>query len=111
MIDSLAPDDVPLSVLLVHGPQGIGKSALLREIGRRGTCAELHVVWIEGRAIASDPDALEEELADAWTHERPLVLIDDYDCMGALERHWRGTPDGFAAVCRVAGLSRSQRQR
>ena len=31
--------------------------------------------------------------------------------MGALERHWRGTPDGLAAVCRVAGLSRSQPQR
>jgi len=29
--------------------------------------------------------------------------------MGALERHWRGTPDGLAAVCRVAGLGRPQR--
>ncbi|HEX5620795.1 MAG TPA: ATP-binding protein [Solirubrobacteraceae bacterium] len=91
MIDSLAPDDVPLSVLLVHGPEGIGKSALLREIGRRGACVDLLVVWIEGREIGSDPDALEEALAEAWTHERPLVLIDDYDCMGALERHLRST--------------------
>ena len=30
--------------------------------------------------------------------------------MGALERHWPGTPDGLAAVCRVAGLSRPQPQ-
>lgn len=30
--------------------------------------------------------------------------------MGALERHWRGTPDGLAAVCRVAGLPRPQPQ-
>jgi uncharacterized membrane protein YkvA (DUF1232 family) len=28
--------------------------------------------------------------------------------MGAIERHWRGTPDGLAAVCRVAGLPRPQ---
>lgn len=28
--------------------------------------------------------------------------------MGALERHWRGTPDGLAAVCRVAGLPHPQ---
>jgi uncharacterized membrane protein YkvA (DUF1232 family) len=30
--------------------------------------------------------------------------------MGALERHWSGTPDGLAAVCRVAGLPRPQPQ-
>jgi uncharacterized membrane protein YkvA (DUF1232 family) len=30
--------------------------------------------------------------------------------MGALERHWPGTPDGLAAVCRVAGLARPQPQ-
>jgi uncharacterized membrane protein YkvA (DUF1232 family) len=29
--------------------------------------------------------------------------------MPALERHWRGTPDGLAAVCRLAGLDRPQR--
>ena len=29
----------------------------------------------------------------------------------ALERHWRGTPDGLAAVCRVARLPRPQPQR
>ncbi|KRF25398.1 hypothetical protein ASG95_13570 [Phycicoccus sp. Soil803] len=31
--------------------------------------------------------------------------------MGALERHWRGTPEGLAAVCRVAGLRGPQPQR
>lgn len=31
--------------------------------------------------------------------------------IGALERHWRGTPDGLAAVCRVAGLARPVPQR
>ena len=31
--------------------------------------------------------------------------------MGALERHWRGTPEGLSAVCRVAGLRGPQPQR
>lgn len=26
--------------------------------------------------------------------------------VGAVERHWPGTPDGFAALCRLAGLTR-----
>jgi hypothetical protein len=91
MIEAMAPDDVPLSVLLIHGPGGIGKSALMREIGRRGACAGCLVVWIDGSEIGSDPDALEEALAGAWSYDRPLVLIDDYDRMAALERHLRGT--------------------
>jgi hypothetical protein len=91
LILSLAPDDVPRSVLLVHGPAGVGKSALMREIARQGACAEFLVVWVEGREIGPDPDALEEAFGDAWTHERPLILIDDYDCMRALERHLRST--------------------
>ncbi len=91
MIEGLAPDDSPVSVLLIHGPSGIGKSALMREIGRRGACAGCLVVWVEGRDVGSDPDALEETLADAWTHERPLILIDGYDLMAGLERQLRGS--------------------
>ncbi len=38
-IAELFVDDPPASVVLVHGPGGIGKSALLREIARRGRTA------------------------------------------------------------------------
>ena len=91
LIAALAPDASPVSVLLVHGPLGIGKSALMREIGRQAECTGCLVVCVAGREVASDPDALEEALAEAWTHERPLILIDDYDLMIALEPHLRGT--------------------
>ncbi len=50
-------------VLLVHGPSGIGKSVLLRELGRRGAGAG----WTPA------------ELETAHEHERPLVLVDDFD--------------------------------
>jgi hypothetical protein len=91
LIVSLAPDDAPHSVLLIHGPGGVGKSALMREIARHGECGGYFVVWIEGKEIGPDPDVLEEAFGDAWTHERPLILIDNYDCMRVLERHLRST--------------------
>lgn len=91
VLDALGADGSPASVLLIHGPGGIGKSVLLREIGRRGACGGCLVVWVDGRDVGSDPDALQNAMAPAWTHERPLILIDDYDRMVGLERHLRGT--------------------
>src|SRR3954447_17069440 len=37
--DGLLVDDPPASVVLVHGPGGIGKSTLLREVGRRAAAS------------------------------------------------------------------------
>ena len=36
LFDELFVDDPPANVVLVHGPAGIGKSTLLREVVRRG---------------------------------------------------------------------------
>src|SRR5262249_49891992 len=88
---TFAPDDSPVSLLLIHGPAGIGKSALMRELGRRGACIGHPAVWIDGRDVGPDPDALDEAVAGAWTYERPLILIDNYDCMAGLEHHLRTT--------------------
>jgi hypothetical protein len=105
IVDALFADDSPASVLLVHGPGGIGKSALLREIGRRGERAGWFAVRVDGRELAADPDALEEGLADAWTHERPLILVDGYEAMAGLERHLRAVLPSLPhrAVVVIAG--------
>jgi hypothetical protein len=76
-------------VLLVHGPGGIGKSVLLREIRRRAAGWEPFVV--DGRDLPPVPDAVERALAGAWTAERPLVLIDTYERMSALGGYLRST--------------------
>jgi ATPase family associated with various cellular activities (AAA) len=90
LIATFSPDDSPSSVLVLHGPAGIGKSALLRELGRRAACVAGHAVWVDGREVGNDPDALEDALADAWSHARPLILIDDFDSMAELGPHLRG---------------------
>jgi hypothetical protein len=90
-IDQLFVEDPPASVVLVHGPGGIGKSALLREIARRGREAGWSPVLVEGRDLPPVPDAIEEALEPARKFDRPLVLIDTYERMTALGGHLRRT--------------------
>jgi hypothetical protein len=89
LVEGLLVDEPPASVVLVHGPGGIGKSALLREIGRRGRRVGWSVVTIEGRELPPLPGAFDDALAPAHEVERPLVLIDSYERMAALGPHLR----------------------
>src|ERR1700742_1218052 len=89
LIEELFVDDPPASVVLVHGPGGIGKSALLREIARRGRVAGWSPIVVEGRELPPVADAIEDALAPARKFERPLILIDTYERMGALGAHLR----------------------
>lgn len=77
------------SVLLLHGPGGIGKSALLRELARRATDAGFQVHWIEGRDVPPAPDALESLLADAQAEPRPLVIFDTFERIASLGGYLR----------------------
>jgi hypothetical protein len=71
-------------VVIVHGPGGIGKSALLREVVRRGTGAGFSPWLIDARELAPVPGELETILAGARGEERPLILFDTYERMSAL---------------------------
>ena len=75
-LDRLFVDDPPASVVLLHGPGGIGKSTTLRELERRGREKGWTPVTFEGRDLPPVPDALEAALAPARAAERPLLLID-----------------------------------
>ena len=82
-------DDPPASVVLVHGPGGIGKSTLLRELARRAGDRGFDTFFVEGRDLPPMPDALEAVLAGARDSEAPLVLIDTYERMTALDGYLR----------------------
>jgi hypothetical protein len=82
-------DEPSLSVVLVHGPGGIGKSTLLRELARRARDIGREVFFVEGRELPPMPDALEAVLAGARAADAPLVLIDTYERMTALDGYLR----------------------
>lgn len=67
-------------VVLVHGPGGIGKSALLREIGRRAVDQHERPVWaVDGRSLEPVPGDLESILAAALDRPGAVVLIDSFE--------------------------------
>jgi len=71
-------------IVFVHGPGGIGKSALLREIQRRAEAQGIRVVRINGR----DPETAQERapqlLEDVGETARSLVVLDSYEHIAAL---------------------------
>ncbi|HEY5143609.1 MAG TPA: ATP-binding protein, partial [Solirubrobacteraceae bacterium] len=82
-------DEPAASVVLLYGPGGIGKSTLLRELLRRGERAGWTSWIVEGRDLPPDPDALEDALAGAQDAERPLLVLDTYERMTALDGYLR----------------------
>jgi hypothetical protein len=89
LLEQCLEDDPPASVVLIHGPGGIGKSTVLRELGRRAEALGRETFFVEGRDLPPMPDALEAVLAGARDSAEPLVLIDTYERMTALDGYLR----------------------
>jgi hypothetical protein len=88
-LEACLGNDPPASVVLVYGPAGIGKSTLLRQLARRARIRAWDVFYIEGRELPPTPDAMEAALEAAQSSPRPLVLIDTYERMTALDGYLR----------------------
>jgi hypothetical protein len=78
-----------LSVLLVHGPGGIGKSAMLREVVRRAESRGYGVHWIEGREVPPTPEALDDLIAAPRGDPKPLVVFDTFERVASLAGYLR----------------------
>ncbi|HWH96160.1 MAG TPA: hypothetical protein VNT03_20020, partial [Baekduia sp.] len=88
--DSLFDDDPPAQVVLVHGPGGIGKSTLLREVARRGSRRGWTTRLVEGRDLAPVPGEIESALGQVTAADQPLILFDTYERMTAAGGWLRG---------------------
>src|SRR4051812_9293556 len=89
VFDSLMADEPPHPVVLVHGPGGIGKSTLLREVARRAEKRGYQPTLVEGRELAPVPGEIENALGDAVTAELPLIMFDTYERMSAASGYLR----------------------
>jgi hypothetical protein len=83
--DSLFVEDPPAQVVLVHGPGGIGKSTLLREVARRGSRRGYTTRIVEGRDLAPVPGEIESALGDVTSSAQPLIMFDTYERMSAAD--------------------------
>ncbi|MFE2597359.1 hypothetical protein ACFXCZ_12795 [Streptomyces sp. NPDC059396] len=71
------------AVLFVHGPEGIGKSSLLRRFADLARSAGRTLIRVDGRSPGLSPDSFEAEAAAAFDDERPILLIDTFEqCQG-----------------------------
>lgn len=76
-------------VALVHGPGGIGKSSVLRELARRSERAGWEVVWVEARDLAPDTVALAAHVDPKRGAPKVLLVLDSWEQAEVLTRHLR----------------------
>jgi hypothetical protein len=81
-IDAVLEESARRSLVLVHGPSGIGKSRLLQRVEQR--CAELGraVALLDAAALANSEGAALALVAWAGEHPAPVVVIDGWDEAG-----------------------------
>jgi hypothetical protein len=95
---ALAAPEPPFSVLWIHGPGGVGKTALLGALAEGAADAGVGVVSLDLRAIEPSPPAFMAELgrlvglpaeasAQNWVggHARPVLLLDTFEVAVGLE--------------------------
>lgn len=74
-------------VMFVHGPGGIGKSALLGRFAQRTAEAARTVLMLDGRMLETSPAAFATEAGSILADERAVLLIDNFEHIHSLE-HW-----------------------
>src|SRR3954468_11151996 len=85
-LGALAAPEPPFSVLWIHGPGGIGKTALLGALAQAAADAAAEPARLDLRAIDPSPPAFAAEVARlAPAAERPVLLLDTFETAAGLE--------------------------
>jgi len=88
IVRDLLDDGSPSRVLFVHGPGGIGKSALLRAAGRLAEEAGFVVAHFDGRALSDDLESLAARMRSVQGSPS-CIVIDEVDELGSRLRPLR----------------------
>ncbi|GAA1954665.1 AAA family ATPase [Amycolatopsis minnesotensis] len=72
-------------VLFVHGPGGIGKSALLRRLADDAEDLGHTVVWVNGEYVLASTTAFAEAAAPVRAADRPVLVVDGFEHCEVLE--------------------------
>ncbi|WP_203897898.1 ATP-binding protein [Virgisporangium aliadipatigenens] len=75
----------PHAVLHLHGPAGVGKSALLQRFADEATDSGRTVVHVDGRAAAT-PGEFQAQAQAATVDERAVLLVDSFERCRSLEQ-------------------------
>jgi predicted DNA-binding protein (UPF0251 family) len=73
------------TVQFLTGTGGVGKSTLLRRFAEEAGAAGRTVVEIDGSRGPHTPEAFEADAAKMFTHQRAVLLVDDFDVYQPIE--------------------------
>lgn len=83
-LDGLLAPRPERPIVVLHGPGGIGKSALVREVARRAEDRGIPVHRVDGRDREGAQDRLEAALHATAEQDGALVVLDTYEAVPAL---------------------------
>ncbi len=85
IVERAMQPDSPVRIVLIHGPGGIGKSTLMRELRRRAVGAGWDVRFLDGRdGVPTSLEVREQLAADLPEGGERLVLLDTYERLAPL---------------------------
>ncbi|MET7570254.1 AAA family ATPase [Streptomyces sp. NPDC005492] len=67
------------TVIVLHGPGGMGKSALLQRFAAEARGAGRPVVGVDARTVGLSPAAFEEAAAEVFVQDNAVLLVDDFE--------------------------------